>query len=123
MLHTFEYFTIMMLTIINYDKITKSNENAEFIIKIFIILLPIFTLFRGYSILTREKDYFTITYAIILLYLCEINQRKYSGIIQLCTIGLCLMGYTRFITQFDEGSLMPYKSYLTQEDITIMEEY
>lgn len=110
--HSLEYFFIMLLVIINFDKIISVNKYSEFILKLFLILLPIFTLFRGYEILTRTKDYFTITYAIILGYLCLINKGKYKIIIQIVTVFICAFGFYRFILLFDGGAMMPYESYL-----------
>ena len=112
--HTIEFFLIMLLVYINYDKIIKCNINAEFILKIFLCLLPIMTLFRNYEILTRIKDYFIISYGIILNYLCMIDNKRFCTIVQICTVLVCCYGFYRFIFLFDGGSLMPYVSYLTQ---------
>jgi len=120
LLHTLEYFLIMLLLIISYEKIVKTNKDSEFIIKLFLCLLPIFTLLRGYNILTREKDFFTITFAIVLNYLCQINQKKYSIIIQIVTIMICAYGFFRFIILFDNGGMMPYDSYLF-ENVSIFQ--
>ena len=112
--HTLEYFLIMALVIINYSNIVKQDENAEFIIKLFLVLLPLFTLFRGYVILTREKDYFLFTYAIILQYLCQIKQKKYTLIVQSLTLVVCLFGFCRFVNLFDRGGMIPYQSYINK---------
>lgn len=119
-LYTIEYFIIMFFIIINYSKIIEQDEHSEFIIKLFLILLPLFTMFRGYEILTREKDYFLFTYAIILDYLSRIKNKKYSVLIQTTVIGVCFLGFYRFIVLFDNGGLIPYQSYL-QKDISIVE--
>ncbi|WP_461206050.1 EpsG family protein [Clostridium sp. DL1XJH146] len=113
--HTLEYFLIMFLLVIYFDKIIEVNEHSEFILKLFIILLPVFTLFRGYEILTRIKDYFTLTYGIILGYLCLINNGKYRDIVQIGTIIVCAYGFFRFIILFDGGALMPYETYILKE--------
>ena len=120
-LHTIEYFTIMFLIIINYSKIIEQDKNAEFIIKLFLVLLPLFTIFRGYEILTREKDYFLFTYAVLIDYLCRIKNKKYYLPLQGITIAICLLGFYRFIILFDNGGMLPYRSYL-QESISIIEE-
>ena len=112
LLHTFEYVLIMFLLIISYEKVVKINKDSEFIIKLFLCLIPIFTLLRGYTILTREKDFLTFTFAMLLNYLCQINKKKYSLIIQTVTIIVCAYGFFRFITLFDNGGMMPYDSYL-----------
>ena len=119
-IHTLEYFLIMFLIIKNYSKICDQDEHSKFIIKMFLLLLPIFTLFRGYEILTREKDYFLFTYAIILQYLCKMKNEKYKIIVQIATVSICLFGFCRFITLFDNGGMIPYQTYLNK-DISIFE--
>lgn len=113
-LHTIEYLAIMVLVIKNYSKIIKENEHAEFILKLFTILLPLFTLFRGYEILTREKDYFLFTYAIIFDYLCRIDKKKYCFIVQSAVTIICFLGFLRYMTVFENGSMIPYQTYLTK---------
>lgn len=110
--HTFEYLLIMFLIIVYYDKIIKISIHSEFIIKMFLILLPIFTLFRGYEILTRIKDYLTLTYAIILGYLCLMQNKEKRFVVQIGTIIICAYGFFRFILLFDHGAMLPYQSYL-----------
>jgi hypothetical protein len=118
--HTLEFFLIMSLIFICFEKIKDLDKNAEFIIKLFLCLLPIFTLLRGYPILTREKDFFTLTFGIILGYLCLINRKRYLGITQIGTLIVCAYGFFRFIILFDDGGMMPYESYLL-ENITIFQ--
>ena len=120
-LHTFEYLAIMFLVIVNYSKIIEQDKNAEFIIKLFVILLPLFTLFRGYEILTREKDYFLFTYAVILGYLCKMYNKRYSFVIQTVVTIVCFLGFFRYIAMFDDGGLLPYQTYLTK-DVSIFSE-
>lgn len=119
-IHTLEYFLIMLLVIKNYSEITEQDEHAKYIIKLFLVLLPLFTLFRGYEILTREKDYFLFTYAIIIQYLSEISNKKYYFIVQAATIAVCLFGFCRFIILFDNGGMIPYQTYLNK-NISIFE--
>ncbi len=107
-LHTAEYFLIMFLVIWKYDEIVKKYPQADIIIKLFLCLLPIFTLFRNYLILTRWKDYFTITYGFILSYYMEIDDRKYR---KWAVWGICLwvgFGYFRYINVFDGGAFYNY---------------
>ena len=120
-LHTLEYLAIMFLVIVNYSKMIEQDKNAEFIIKLFVILLPLFTLFRGYEILTREKDYFLFTYAVILGYLCKMYDKKYSFIIQTVVTIVCFLGFYRYILAFDNGGFIPYQTYLTK-DVSIFSE-
>ena len=110
--HTLEYFFVMFLVIHFFEQITSLDKNAEFILKLFVILLPLFTLFRGYEILTRFKDYFILTYPIILGYLCLIDEKRMRTILQFGIVSICLLGFIRYLVLFDGGALMPYSSYL-----------
>ena len=108
-LHTAEYFVVMFLLVWFYDDIEEEFPNSEMMIKLFVCLLPIFTLFRNYEILTRWKDYFTISYGFIFVYLSGIREKKYQSLIMLMLVLWCGFGYFRFMTLFDEGS---FKSYI-----------
>lgn len=119
--HSLEYFLIMVLVIFNYEKIIKIDKNAEFIIKIFLIMLPLFTMFRGYEILTRIKDFFTLSYAIILWYMCKIENGKYKTIVQIGVIAICAYGFFRFVTSFDSGHFLEYESYLFKNESIFLE--
>lgn len=112
--HILEYMLLMLLVIIYFEKILKSDENAEFILKIFVCLLPILAIFGGNIISTRFKDYFTITYGIVLMYLCRIDRGRLKYVVQLGTVTVCAYGYFRYLYNFDGGGLLPYVSYLTK---------
>jgi hypothetical protein len=110
-IHTLEYLLVMSLLIINYDKIVKTHKYAPLVIKLFLILLPIMTLFRGTLIFRRELDYFIPTYAFILGYICDVYKSKKWVMIFGAAI-ICLYGYLRFIYLFDNRGLIPYRSWM-----------
>ena len=107
-LHTIEYLGIMFFLVKFYDEIKEVFPRSDIMIKMFICLLPIFTLFRNYILLTRIKDYFTISYGFILSYLCMIRQGRFKQLVCLATIGWCGFGYFRYINAFDGGALKNY---------------
>ncbi len=107
-LHTAEYFVIMFFLSWFYDDIEKEFPNSEMMIKMFVCLLPIFTLFRNYEILTRWKDYFTISYGFIFVYLSGIREKKYQSLIMLILVLWCGFGFFRYISLFEEGSFKNY---------------
>lgn len=113
--HLLEFMLMMYLLIRNYKYIIR-EPHAVFIIKLFMVLLPIFTIFRGAEIITREKDYFTFTYAVLLFYLSVIRSGKYKTAVYTFTILLCGFGFFRFINLFDNGHFMNYRSWLFLED-------
>lgn len=69
------------------------------------------TLFSSSLFFRREIDYFIPTYAFILGYLCDIYRKKKWLIIGATAI-ICFYGYIRFIILFDDGGMIPYKSWL-----------
>lgn len=107
-LHTAEYFLIMCFVIAFYDDLVKANANAATMIKLFLCLLPVFTLFRNYEILTRIKDYFTLSYGFVLSYLGMIKKGKFREFVYLAVGLWCGFGYFRFITLFDGGDMTKY---------------
>ncbi len=107
-LHTAEYYILMILLIIFFDQIIKAHPNADTMIKLFVCLLPIFTLFRNYEILTRMKDYFTISYGFIISYICTVQKGRFRFIAYCATVAWCGFGFFRFITLFDAGAMKRY---------------
>ena len=117
--HILEYFLLSFLIALNYRQIVCIDKHATFIIKVFLMLLPLFTLLRGYGSFTREKDYFVIVYGIILFYIASIKNFRYKQIIFLGTTCVCLFGFIRFIVSFDQGAMIPYVSWLWLSQVSI----
>lgn len=109
-LHSLEYFVLMFFVVKNFDKL-KEITHGEFVIKLFLCLLPLFTLLRASEILTREKDYFTITYGFIAGMLCLVLPKK-AGMVRFFVALVCAMGFIRFFIVFDGGELMDYTMWL-----------
>ncbi|WP_353095827.1 EpsG family protein [Tissierella praeacuta] len=110
-LHTVEYFIIMLFLLISYDKYMEKFPQNKVFIKLFIVLIPLFTLLRNYEVLTRLKDYFTISYGVILSGL--LSKRTKQNLIFYCILIIyCAFGFFRFLNLFDSGSLIPYRSYI-----------
>ena len=108
-LHTAEYFILMVLLILFFHQIMDSHPGAQTMVKLFLCLLPIFTLFRNYEILTRIKDYFTISYGFILSYIASIQKGRFRFITYTLTALWCGFGFFRFIVLFDGGAMLRYK--------------
>ena len=107
-LHTAEYFIIMALIILFFNQIVEAHPKADTMIKLFLCLLPIFTLCRNYEILTRLKDYFTISYGFIISYIASIQKGRFRFIAYLATAAWCGFGFIRFIVLFDGGAMLEY---------------
>ncbi|MDD3415807.1 MAG: EpsG family protein [Lachnospiraceae bacterium] len=134
-IHTLECYILVLVVIIFYEKIISSQQKkeVELVLKLFLITIPLFTLFRDWIILTREKDYFVLMYGIILGYLLEgkttallnikendishhfykIGKQNYI-IISLMILIYCYIGMTRFVIVFDGGVLMNFTSFITE---------
>jgi len=111
--HTLEYFLLMTIVIINLRYFNLKNSKVNIAMLMFLCLLPLFTLMRGNEILTREKDYFTIYYAVLIGYLIDYLP-QYRKVIYICIFLLCAFGYYRFCFLFDEGSFLGYRSWLLE---------
>lgn len=114
-IHSLEYFVIAIILYFNYEYIQNKNDKSKLVINIFIILMFIFTVMRGFVIITRIKDYFLWTYSIILYYLMENQEIKKKNIIAILVCVVCLYGYIRYLKSFDNGGLIPYNSYLNDK--------
>ena len=109
--HTLEYFLVMLLFYKNIKKIDLKETKTHLITWMFLCLLPLFTLFRGSEILTREKDYFTIFYAVVLgMIIDKVPKAKYP--IYVGVTLLCAFGYYRYVLAFDNGAFLMYSSWL-----------
>lgn len=113
-LNTIEYLLLLVIIIYKYDDLIKQNPRNELWIKIFLLMLPLLTMFRGYEVLVRIKDYFIIVYAFII---DEIFKTKFNilkipkPLIALSIVALCFFGYQNSIENFGK-SIMPYNSYI-----------
>ncbi len=124
-LHTLEYYLIALLVYLNYNKLLelKNKKDGKYInsiINTFVVLIPIFTVFRSIAIVTRMKDYFLFTYPVLLYYIAKIKTKKYAILIYTTAIIISIYGCFRFMNNFDGGHFLNYKSYLTR-DISIFD--
>ena len=111
--HTVEYFSLMLLLIANYNDIRSASPHSKLFINLFVCLLPLFTLLRGSEVLTREKDYFTISYAFILAMMLHLDQGRHKTMIIIATVAICSFGFIRFVSLFDGGVFLHYQSWLS----------
>ena len=109
--HTLEYFLIMFVLYKNIKLFDLENKTTKIVIWLFLCLLPLFTLLRGSEVLTREKDYFTIFYAVILGVLID-RVSKGRSLIWLAVVSICAFGYYRYVILFDGGHFLTYHSWL-----------
>lgn len=136
-IHTAECYIIVLLILLMYDKIVsnKRTEEVRLVLQLFLVAIPMFTLFKDWIILTREKDYFVLMYGILFGYIIEGGtttpedlgnegnavcvQSDSIGInnatlITVGIVGACFVGMFRYVLVFDGGVLMHFTSFLTQ---------
>lgn len=114
--YTIEYYLLYILMIKNYDAIIAKFKDAKFIIMMFLMVLPIVTLFRSTLILVRELPYFYPAYAILFCYIYVVSKRNYSSYFAIFTL-LCLAGLVKYMIQFDDGHFMNYQTWLFNPNI------
>ena len=110
LLYTIEYFLLYILIIVNYDRIKQRFQYADFIIIMYLMVLPIVTLFRSTVILVRELPYFYPAYAILLYYVYAVSKSR--KIIFSVFVVLCLSGLLKYMIQFDNGHFLVYRTWI-----------
>lgn len=118
-LYTIEYYMLYLLMLANYDKIKAKFKNADFSIMLFLMAMPIVTLFRSTVILVRELPYFYPAYAILMYYIYAVYRQR-NFLLSVFTV-LCLLGFIKYIAQFDNGHFMIYKSWLFNSNIHLFQ--
>lgn len=118
-LYTIEYFLLYIFMVRNYDKIKQRFQHADFVIMMFIIVLPIVTLFRSTEILVRELPYLYPSYAILIYYVYAVSKNR--KIIFSVFVLLCLSGFLKYMIQFDNGHFMYYRTWLFNPNIYFLQ--
>jgi hypothetical protein len=128
-IHTLECYIIVILVLVFYEKIISNERKKEvtLVLQLFILAIPMFTLFRDWIVLTREKEYFVIMYGVIFGYILDggtteplynegDNNVGYQNakVIALALLAACFIGMTRYVMVFDGGVLKTFTSFLTQ---------
>lgn len=137
-IHTIECYFVVFLVLLFYEKIfsNERKKEVELVVKLFLMAIPIFTLFREWIVLTRVKDYFVLMYGIIFGYIFDggtttvfsrlktdplrydmVGKRNYK-IITIAILVLCFVGMIRFVRVFDGGELVRFNSFIF-EDVSI----
>lgn len=101
-LHTIEYYFIVLIVWYKYDDFIN-EKHAKFIVKLSLAMTPIYTLFSQYVMFTRIKDYFTLLFAILIVY----SVKQFSPKVRQITIFIVgawfAYGFFRHILAFDNG--------------------
>lgn len=111
-IHLFEFLFFAYFLYLNFEEISDIHPRAIDMMKLFVCLLPIFTMLRGFAIITREKDYFIISYGFLISYFLQIKNEQYKLITSIFLLVWSCFGFFRFLFLFDGGSLLHYQSLL-----------
>lgn len=125
-IHTLECYIVFILLVFFYNKIisNKREKEVRLVIQLFLITIPIFTLFSNWILFTREKDYFVLMYGILFGFLLDketntewgkrkaIIEKNNFIILSLTILIACYIGMFRYCYSFDNGELMQFRSFL-----------
>ena len=137
-IHTLECYIIVVLVLIFYNKIisTKKQKEVKLVLQLFLLTIPIFTIFSNWIVMTREKDYFVMMYGILFGYILEggttstieydnegnalFDRNSHIGygnarVIAILVIVACFIGMTRYVLAFDNGEFWRFISFVTQD--------
>ena len=113
--HTLEFYALFIPYMLNYNKIEKNTNSAVFNFNntCIVVLMLIFTFFRGFEIITRLKDFFIIVYPVMICSIIDVTDKnKNKLLIIILSIIISLFGYYRFLRNFDGGGFIPYQSFI-----------
>lgn len=113
-LSTLECYIIVILLITFYNQVHKTYSNEKKImINLFLILIPIVTLFRSFEVIIRFRDYFSLYIPFVLYYIYSSLKTRDKLMYLLAVTAICFVGYYRYIYTYD-NELRHYESYLTK---------
>lgn len=130
-IHTIECYIMVVLVLIFYDKIINNSRKreAQLVLRLFLVTIPVFTILSNWIVMTREKDYLVLMYGIIFGYILDggttslrvrtngvLDYRGISNykIITILVITACFVGMTRYVMVFDGGVLSHFTSFITE---------
>lgn len=111
-LHLIEFLIVAFFLIKNFDKMELYDEKKELMIKLFMLLLPIYSIFATSSIMVRYGFYFLFTYSVIIDYLVvKVNIiNKIFWYVLLIIVSF--LGMYKFVIGFDDGADLYYDSFI-----------
>lgn len=137
LIHTLECYIIVVLILVFYDKIVSSQHQKEALLslQIFMIAIPMFTLFKEWIVFTREKDYFVMMYGLILGYIVEshttsvlykdgeklnigndLSGQKNASLIYFAIFIACFIGMARYVYAFNHAEFATFTSFLFKDE-------
>ncbi|GEL13709.1 membrane protein [Lapidilactobacillus concavus DSM 17758] len=111
LLHLAEFLVLDIFLILGFDRI-KLDKNKEIMIKLFLCILPFYSLFVNEGILVRMPFYLLLSYGMVIEYLVENKSVGIKLIIYSAVSVICFLGMYKYVSQFDGGIMMTYRSFL-----------
>lgn len=109
-LHVIEIVLLYMLLKKSYK---IKCERDKIFLNIFVLYMILLLGFSGQVIFIRISMYF---YIIIMIFMSKsiegIESQKYRSVLVYMLLIVFLLGYVKYLNQFDNGGLIPYKSIL-----------
>lgn len=117
-LHLVEFLIVDIFLIKKFNVVDLNNDKQTLMIKLFMLLLPIYSIFAGSPIMVRYGFYFIFTYIVIIdLLISKINLTKKIFVFVLLSL-ISFAGMYKFVISFDDGADYQYDSFIFH-DISI----
>lgn len=110
-LHLGEFLVLDGFLILNFDKI-KLDEKKDLMIKLFLSVLPFYSLFANEGILVRMPFYFLLAYALVIEYIVDKKNISIKLLVYATVAMISFIGMYKYAAQFDAGAMFVYKSFL-----------
>jgi len=111
-LHFIEFLIVDFFLIKNFNKLKLNDEKQLLMIRLFMLLLPIYSVFATSPIMVRYGFYFLFTYPVIIDYLIVkisiINKIFWYSLL----VFVSFVGMYKFVIGFDNGADFYYDSFI-----------
>lgn len=81
-------------------------------IKLFLSVLPFYSLFANEGILVRMPFYFLLAYALVIEYIVDKKNISIKLLVYATVAMISFIGMYKYAAQFDAGAMFVYKSFL-----------
>lgn len=110
--HLFEFLVIDYFLIKNFDDFNPKDSKKMLIIKLYMILLPIYSIFATSAIMVRYGFYFLFTYAVIIDALVSKKSIVNKIYLYVLIAIVSFAGMYKFVVGFDNGADWEYDSFV-----------
>ena len=109
-LNFIEIIFILFIAVFYRKKYEEKEPYFDIFLNMFVVSSFLIIAFSAFEIFARFKEYFVITYMILISYMIgHIESKKTKAIVFLFFCAYVFLGYIRYLYTFDDGGLIPYK--------------